>query len=143
MGDAQIQAAVAAVKMMEDGIPFQPQSWDDAGKFTQVFQDWLVVNGRHQSEKNPQAVQAIEQAMQYYMQQLFMAQQQAAAQQAQAGAPGQPAPNTGASPTGPGQSAPGGTPNNPAGETSQNAAAAIKNADQQGESLARSQLKHE
>jgi hypothetical protein len=143
MGDAQIQAAVAAVKQMEDGIPFQPMPWDDADKFTKVFQDWLVVNGRYQQQKNPQAVQQITQAMQFYMQQLFMAQQAAAAQQAQAAAPGQPAPNTGASPSGPGQSAPGGTPNNPAGEVAQNAAAGIKNADKTGENLARSQLPHE
>ena len=73
-----------------------------------------------------------------------LAQQQA---QAMAQPPGEgggpPAPNTGASPVGPGQSAPGGTPNNPNGEVAQNAQAGIKNADKQGESLARSQLPHE
>ena len=141
IGDAQVQAAVAATKQMEDGIQFQPQPWDDAEKFVKIFQDWLVVNGRYQQQKNPQAVQSISQAMQYYMQILFEA--QAAAAQAAPGPDGQPAPNTGASPVGPGQSAPGGTPNNAGGDISQNANDAIKNADKQGESLARSGLAHE
>lgn len=140
MSDPQVQAANAATKMMEDGLPFQAQSWDDAGIFVKIFQSWLTVNGRRQQEKNPQAVQAIEQAMMFYMQQQMMAQQQA---QMQPGAPvgpgAPPAPNTGASPTGPGQSAPGGTPNN----TGADAGAIVKNADKEGEQAVRGQLKHE
>jgi hypothetical protein len=140
IGDAQVQAAVASVKQMEDGLPFEPKPWDDAEKFVKVMQDWLVVNGRYQGKKNPQAVEAISQAMQYYMQILFQAQMAA---QAAAGPAAPPGPNTGASPAGPGQSAPGGTPNNSAGDVAQDANAAIANADAQGESLARSQLPHE
>lgn len=139
LGDPQVQAANAAVKMMEDGLPFEPMPWDDAPIFTRVFQSWLVVNGRRQQQKNPMAVQAISQAMQFYMEQMMLAQPAPGAEQGQ----GQPAPNTGASPTGPGQSAPGGTPNNPGGEVKQNAAAIKQNADKTGENAARGLLGHE
>lgn len=155
MSDKQIQNAIGALKLIEDGYQFQPMPWDDVDKFIMVFQDWLVINGRNYIQKGrQQVVDNVLQAQDFYKQMAIMADQQAAQAQAQEQAgnnPGAAPPNGGSNPNSknpgskPGQtmSAPGGTPNGPSKAVSDNAGQIIKGADKSAENAVRGQGKHE
>lgn len=142
--DTEVQAANAAIKLLEDGQPFQPKPYDNAQIFSSVILDWLQSNGRMQENKNPMWVQQVTDLYMYYQQQLFMQEQAQAAQ----AAPGGPAPSTptGAqSNSGEDSSAPGGTPNSAvASEGPQEQAKQITSgADKQGESAVKAAMPHE
>lgn len=139
--DTEVQAANAAIKILEDGQPFQPKPYDDAPTFVKVLMAWLRANGRRQEQLNPMLVQQVTDLMMYYQNVLFQAQQA----QAMQGAPGAPPPGAGPSPAGGGQSAPGGTPNAPTQPpTAQSDAQAItSNADKAGEAAVRGAMPHE
>jgi hypothetical protein len=102
--DIAIQNANAIIHQIENGEPWQPLPEDDAQKFTTVFTQWLAVNGRRPktSLKNPQAVDQVRQANQFYQNILIQAEM---AQQQQMAPP----PSGGPSKPG-GPPAPGGTP---------------------------------
>lgn len=139
MTDTEIQAAHAAIKMLEDGYPFQPKPYDDPAVFANVLLAWLRSNGRRYEQTNLQLVQQVTELMMFYQEQLFMA------QQAQAGAGAPPPGPGGASTSSGGQSAPGGSPNNavppegPAGEAEQ----IKRGADAAAEGAARGAVAHE
>lgn len=144
--DTEIQAALSAIKILEDGQPYQPKVYDDPNIFCNTLMSWLRSNGRRQEQINPTLVQQVSDLFQYYQNQIFQAQQAAAAQAAPTGpgGPGQPSSTAGNN-----SSAPGGSPNAPqanqsSGASTNDAAAEItKNADKAGESAVRGALKHE
>lgn len=143
MTDGQIQNAVAALKMIEDGYQFVPMVWDDAEKFVTVFNDWLVYNGRRYAQTGKfQIVEIVLRTQDFYKQLVYMAEQAALAQEAAVGAqPGQPSGQQatrpgGNRPSAPGQqaTAPGGTPNK---SVADQAGQTIKQADRAAESAVR------
>lgn len=137
--DPQVQAAVASIKLMEHGQPWEPAPFDNAQVFVKVYEDWLVTKGRRTQKTNPNFLAAVVQAYGYYQNTLFQAQ---LAQQ-QAAAPPAPGVSTGSDQ----QSAPGGTPNGtpPSQEPGQGSSAAQiqHQADQTGEAAAKATLPHE
>lgn len=147
MADTEVQAANAAIKILEDGRPFQPKPYDDAKIFESVLLEWLQSNGRMQESRNPQWVQQVTDLYMYYTQQVFLQEQALLAQQGPAGAmpsEGGP-PGAGMSNSGEDSSAPGGTPNSAVDSQgpADQAKATTKQADKQGESAVRGEMKHE
>lgn len=143
MSDTEVQAANAAIKLLEDGQPYQPKPYDNAQIFSQVVLDWLQSNGRMQEQHNPQWVQQVTDLYMYYQQQLFMQEQASAVQASPGGAT--PAIGGGQSNSGNDSSAPGGTPNSavpPSGPNSE-AKQITHNADKQGESAVKASMSHE
>jgi hypothetical protein len=136
--DSEVQAALAAIKQLEDGYGYQPYEADDADTFSRVLMDWLRVTGRRLRFKNPQLVQQVSDLWKYYMNQMMMAQ----AQQAGAAPPGAPV-GRGPSQSGSQSTAPGGTPNGAGGSTSAQADQTVANADQAAEQAVRSNQAHE
>lgn len=140
--DSEVQAAVASIKLMEHGQPWQPEPYDDPEVFVNVYLQWLRSNGRRVKQSDPQLLEMVNQAFQFYQTMLFEAQMAAQAAAGPVGPDGQP------TQAGAAQSAPGGTPTNstppnqqPGGESS--AGAIVAGADRAGEQAARSALPHE
>lgn len=140
MADTEVQAANAAIKILEDGKPYQPKPYDDAGVFAQVLYDWLQSNGRMQEQKNPYFVQQVTDLQMYYAQQKFLQMQTMGPPVPAGGEPGQ-----GASQSSSNQSAPGGSPNSAIQDegTAGEAEGIKKKADQDGESAVRAAMPRE
>ena len=100
--DTEVAAAMAAIKKIEDGIPFEPGDEDDAQIFANTILHWLRAH-RELKDSKPDFYMQIRQLYQFYIMQLQMAMQ---AQMQQAAPPGmeQSVPSSD-------QSAPGGSPN--------------------------------
>lgn len=131
--DSEVQAALAAIKQMEDGYGYQPNPVDDAETFVKVLINWLRTTGRRILRTNPTLVQQVTQLHMFYMQQIFMAQQAAMGQ----GAPPAPGGGPGSTP-GNGVTGAGGTPGAMAGgHVSAQAEQTVQNADRAAEGAVR------
>jgi hypothetical protein len=134
--DSEVQAALAAVKQIEDGYGYQPNPVDDADTFTKVLMNWLRTTGRRVLRTNPMLVQQVTDLHYFYMEQIFLAQQAMMAQQAPPGEGGPGGP-PGSTPGG-GTTGAGGTPgSSTGGGITAQADQTVRNADSAAEGAVR------
>lgn len=132
--DSEVQAALAAVKQIEDGYGYQPNPVDDAETFTKVLMNWLRTTGRRILRTNPMLVQQVTDLHMFYMEQIMLAQQ---AQMAAQVPPGGPAGGPGSTPGG-GVTGAGGTPGaSTGGGITAQADQTVRNADASAEGAVR------
>jgi hypothetical protein len=132
--EATERAAASQIPyLIQAGQPWTPRNFDVPTIFKEVLESWLRGPGR---KAKPEISAQVEQAWAFYSQWAVMQ------MMGQGGMPGQPQQGGQGSQPG-GMSGEGGTPNSPGNGVQSDAQKQVKQADAQGENLARQGSKHE